>query len=234
MADSSTRLLRLLAALLVRGPHVPSVLGDLDESLRRDLERGLSLRRARWRYATNALGSAFALWRVRVRLPFPAPKRLYDHRRILWFEQLQQDVRYAGRSLRRTPVFAIAAILTLGLGIGANTALFTVTRGVLLKTLPVERPEHLVEIGCVNPDNPDDACRTHYPGFLMFHENTDVLSGVFAFAPTSDLAANIGGRSEVVEGLMVSANSFSVLGLAPYAGRLFSPADDEPGAPLSP
>src|SRR5918994_382487 len=87
-----------------------------------------------------------------------------------WLETLSQDVRYAARSLRRNPVFAIAAILTLGLGIGANTALFTVTRGVLMKTLPVHRPEELVEIGCINPRNPEDACRTHYPGFLLFRD----------------------------------------------------------------
>jgi hypothetical protein len=147
-----------------------------------------------------------------------------------WLEDFGKDVIYALRTLRRSPVFAFAAILTLGLGMGANSALMTVTRGVLASTLPVERPGELVELGCTNPRNADDACRLHYPGFLLFRGRTDILSGAFAFAPTGDLAAGIDGRTEVVSGLFLSANAYAVLGLAPHAGRLFVPNDDEPGA----
>ena len=161
-----------------------------------------------------------------------AQERFYESGRIIWLEQLRQDVRYALRTLRRSPVFAAAAILTLGLGIGGNAALLTVTRGVLTRTLPVERPDQLVEIGCINPRNPDDACRTHYPGFLLFRESSEVLSGVFAFAPTNDLAADIDGRAEVLTGLMLSGDAYSVLGMSPYKGRLLTAADDKLGAPL--
>ena len=203
-----------------------------DEDFRREVEAHLALERDRLidegvpvedaRYvAARAFGNTAA-----------ARERFYESRRILWLDHLRQDVRYATRALRRSPVFAAAAILTLGLAIGANTALFTVTRGVLLKTLPVERPEELVEIGCINPRNPEDACRTHYPGFLTFRAHADGPADIFAFAPTSDLAANIDGRAEVVGGLMLSGNAYAVLGINPQAGRLLTPADDEPGATL--
>jgi predicted permease len=156
----------------------------------------------------------------------------YDPNGPILASHVYQDMRYALRTIRRSPVFAAAVILTLALGIGANAALFTVTRGVLMRTLPVERPDELVEIGCINPNNPDDACRTHYPGFLLFRESTDVLSGAFAFAPTTDLVASIDGSSEIVTGLMVSANAYSVLGMSPHAGRLLGPADDRADAPM--
>jgi hypothetical protein len=138
-----------------------------------------------------------------------------------WVEDFRKDVLYALRTLRRSPVFACASILTLCLGMGASAALMTVTRGVLTRALPVERPDELVEVGCINPRNPEDACRIHYPGFLLFRDRTDILSGVFAFAPAGDLAAGIDGRTEVVSGLFLSANAYTVLGLAPHAGRLF-------------
>jgi len=150
-----------------------------------------------------------------------------------WLEKLWQDVRYAVRSSRRSPTFSAAAILTLGLGLGANAALFAITSAVLMNTLPVDRPDELVEIGCTNPRNPQDACRTHYPGFLLFRERPDILSGVFAFAPASELAAELDGRAEAVDAMFLSGNAYAVLGMAPVAGRLLTPADDAPGAPLA-
>jgi predicted permease len=150
-----------------------------------------------------------------------------------WLEELWQDVRYALRSSRRSPTFSAAAILTLGLGLGANAALFTITSAALMNTLPVQRPHELVEIGCTNPRNPQDACRTHYPGFLLFRERGDILSGVFAFAPAGELAADIDGRAEIVDAMFLSGDAYAVLGMSPVAGRLLTAADDAPGAPLA-
>jgi predicted permease len=155
-----------------------------------------------------------------------------DEQGLPVLDNLLQDVRYTLRQLHKAPVFAAAAILTLGLGIGANAALFTVTRAVLFKTLPVERPDQLVEIGCINPRNPEDACRTHYPGFLLLRGSTELLSGMFAWAPIDELAMNVDGRAEIVTGLMLSGNAYSVLGMSPFAGRLLTATDDEPGAPM--
>lgn len=172
----------------------------------------------------------------RARLEFGGLESVKDDcrqaRGLRLVDEAWQDLRYAGRSLRRTPLFAVCAILTLGFGIGANAALFSVTRAVVLDTLPVRQPEQLVEIGCINPNNPEEACRTHFPGYLMYREHTELLSGVFAFAPTPDLSASIDGRAEVVAGLMLSGNAFPVLDMSPRVGRLLTPVDDEIGAPL--
>jgi predicted permease len=205
--------------------------GRTDDDFRREIEAHLAIETDRLIAEGSSPDEAKQAAARKFGNVTTARERFYESRRIVWLEQLRQDVRYALRTFRRSPVFAAAAILTLGLGIGANTALLTVSRGVLMKRLPVERPDQLVEIGCINPRNPEDACRTHYPGFLMFRESSDVLSGVFAFAPTSDLAANIDGRAEMVTGLLLSGNAYSVLGMPPFEGRLLTPADDREGAP---
>ncbi len=155
-----------------------------------------------------------------------------DARSLRWLADLVSDGRYAARSFARSPGFTIVAILTLALGIGANTAMFTLVHRVLLGALPVTQPEQLVELGCVNTNEPQKVgCNVSYPAFRMFAEDTQVLSGLFAFAPLPDLNAVHDGRAELATALLTTGNVYTVLGVAPALGRLFNAADDDRSAP---
>lgn len=148
-------------------------------------------------------------------------------------EILRQDLKYAARSLRRAPAFSFACVLTLALGIGANTALFTIVRGVILSPLPVDQPEELVEFACFRVGAEGyDPCQTSYPGFRTFLEEQNSLTGVFGFASVGELNAVVGDRAELVRGLLVSGWAYNTLGVRPVAGRLLDVQDDAPGAPL--
>jgi predicted permease len=151
-----------------------------------------------------------------------------------WFADAVQDLRFALRTYFRMPVFAVTAVLTLALGIGVNTALFTIVRQVLFKSLPVSNPEELVEIDCnAGPGvtGGRGTCMHSYPAFRLLSERHDGLSGVFAFAPVPNgLIASFHGRRELITGQLASANIFDVLGVGPAAGRLLLGPDDRAGA----
>jgi macrolide transport system ATP-binding/permease protein len=159
---------------------------------------------------------------------------------------LWQDVKYAMRQLRKSPGFMITAVLTLALGIGANTAIFTLVNAVLLKNLPVADPKTLVRLGekndcCVGsggfPDNDSyslfptetyDLLRKNVPEF----EDLAAIQAGFEYRPIiarRDGAANI-ARS--MQGEFVSGNYFRTFGLSPVVGRMLTDADDVPGAPM--
>jgi predicted permease len=151
-----------------------------------------------------------------------------------WIDDAVRDAQFAVRTYVRVPVFALTAVLTLALGIGVNTALFSVIRQVLIKTLPVPNPEELVEIDCSSGPEATGGgnnCMHSYPAYQLLAERHDGLSGVFAFSPVpSGLVASARGKREVITGQLASANMFDVLGLHPAAGRLLVDSDDRPGA----
>ena len=156
-----------------------------------------------------------------------------DARSIRWLADLLADTRYAARSFVRSPGFTIVASLTLALGIGANTAIFTLVHRVLLNALPVSEPQQLVELGCINANESDKVgCNVTYPGFRMFRDENQVLSGVFSFAPLADLNAIHQDRAELATALLATGNMFDVLGVPPALGRLLTPTDDDQSAPL--
>jgi predicted permease len=157
-----------------------------------------------------------------------------DTRGLRWLGDASADIRYTVRQMRRHPGFALVAIGTLALGIGANTAMFTLVHRVLLDTLPVRSPESLVEVGCVDANKPDDVgCETSYPGFVMFRDENDVLSGLFAFAPLSDLNVVHDGHAELATAILASGDMYDILGVSPASGRLLTTSDDTPGAPMA-
>ena len=173
----------------------------------------------------------------RARIEFGSVERYREEARehlgVLLFDELQRDVRYAARALRRTPAFTGAAVLTLALAIGVNTALFTLVRQVLLKTLPVVRPHELVQITCASGPRGSSGCMPSYPTFSMLSDQHPGLTGVFAFSPVpSGIVARVDGRRQIITGEMTSGNTFDILGVAPAAGRLLQPTDDRLGAPL--
>ncbi len=141
-----------------------------------------------------------------------------------------QDLRYATRTLLRSPGFASAAVISLGLGIGANTAIFTLTNAVFLHSLPVRDPSRLVELYTV-----DHATRTaapnlsrtpmSYPNFIDFREKNQVFSAMAAF--TQGGATLSGFGKPIQQALfLTSANYFDVLGVRPIAGRAFRADED--------
>jgi predicted permease len=143
---------------------------------------------------------------------------------------LIQDIRYDLRMLRRSPGFTAAVVLTLALGIGANTAIFSVINAVLLKTLPVQDPEQLVVLGNADDAGGRERPAFSYPMFKDLQERNHVFAGLFA---RDGVTLNMSARdqTERVSGELVSGNFFSVLGVKPYLGRLLSEEDDKtPGA----
>jgi predicted permease len=158
--------------------------------------------------------------------------------------QLLQDIRYALRQLRKSPGFTLTAVITLALGIGANTAIFTLVHGILLRSLPVTDPSQLYRIGdnddcCVEGGFPGDASDTG--DFTIF--STDLYQYLRDSAPEFEqLAAVQAGQwgwsvrrgnapAKSLHGEFVSGNFFSTLGLGAYVGRVFSDADDTPSSP---
>ena len=148
---------------------------------------------------------------------------------------LFQDVRYGFRMLAKSSAFTAIAVLTLALGIGANTAIFTFVNALLLKSLPVKSPQELVVVGDptrVN-DRQNGTPETNffsYPLYRELRDNNDVFSGLLAAGTQHYLqvdASAVGGASdEVIAGRLVSGNYFSVLGVDAAAGRLLTTSDD--------
>ena len=136
---------------------------------------------------------------------------------------LWQDLRYGTRMLIRNPGFTVAAALSLALGIGANTAIFSLIDVVLLKMLPVERPGQLYFINNVGARGGGGA--PPYPCYERFRDQTRYFSGIAAFSP-DDPRLDIDGQVEQVKGQFVSGNYFELLGVTTVIGRPIGPADD--------
>src|SRR5579864_165795 len=147
---------------------------------------------------------------------------------------LSQDIRYAVRQFRRNPGFTLVAILTLALGNGANTSVFTVLNGLLLKMLPVKDPQQLVVIGDPTQasSRSNGTPRTEifsYPLYKELRDRNAVFSGVCAAATDHHIEVDPGTSQfpdQKIDGRMVSGNYFTVLGMQPAAGRLLADADD--------
>jgi putative ABC transport system permease protein len=155
---------------------------------------------------------------------------LAEDSRAVWIwpflETLAQDTRYALRTLRANPGFAATAVLSLALGIGANTAIFSILNAVMLRSLPVEDPQRLVQLGSPRPEanRPLRVSFTN-PIWEQVRDHQQAFSGTLAYSTDRfDLAA--GGESHFVEGLWVSGDYFRVLGVPALRGRVFTPDDD--------
>src|SRR5208283_499839 len=145
--------------------------------------------------------------------------------------KLPDDLRYAVRSLLKSPVFLLVGVLSLALGIGANTAVFTLLDQVLLELLPVNNPQQLVQLkenGEFYGSNTGDNALS-YPIYQDFSAQNRVFSGMFC-SSQSPMSATFENRSERALGELVSGTYFPVMGLRPALGRLFtSEVDGAPG-----
>jgi len=148
-----------------------------------------------------------------------------DTRGLAFFESLWQDVHYATRTLRKSAGFTAIAVLTLALGIGANTTIFTLTYAVILKSLPVPNPQQLVRYTFRNGDQDLGLSGPVYDS-LRKHETSveDILGW-----NTTEFSVKTNGAVASVQGALASSNAFQVLELQPLMGRTFSDKDDVPG-----
>jgi putative ABC transport system permease protein len=148
-----------------------------------------------------------------------------------WLDSLFQDLRYGARMLRKNPGFTATAVLTLALGIGANTAIFTVVNAVLLRPLPYPEPEKIVTLGMeYGPGRFSDAVESQQ--YIYWRDRTQSLNApaaVFGSMGGFNLVAN--GRAVHVRGSKVTRQFFSAVGVQPMLGRGFSEEDDRPGGP---
>jgi predicted permease len=155
------------------------------------------------------------------------------------------DLKHTLRQLRRSPGFTLTAVLTLALGIGATTAIFTLVHAVLLRSLPVQNPSTLLRVGdneqcCMNGGLPDyeeplyDWSLFSYPQYQQFRDHTPGFASLAAFESNDhEMAVRRTGSDQPAQpwySEFVSGNSFDTLGLRPYAGRLLRPSDDVQGA----
>jgi predicted permease len=216
---------------------------DLDDELRFHIEHaveaniaaGMPPEEAR-RQAAIAFGAAQA-----------AREQCHQARPGAFFEILWQDLRYAARMLAKTPGFTAIAIVSLALGIGANTAIFTVAKKVLFDTLAVHDPAQLRLLSWIGGrDQPmsstwgayDDApaggktgTTFSYPVIEQLRKVPNVFTDLIAFKDLHQLNVTVDGHPEILQGELDSGNAFSALGIEPILGRAILPADDAgPGA----
>lgn len=209
---------------------------ELDEEMRHHLalsaearvEGGVALDEARFA-AQRELGNAL---------------RLREESRDMWgwtlFETLVQDLRYGLRQLQRAPGLTAVIVLSLALGIGANTAIFSVINAVMLRMLPVQEPERLAQIGFTGKHSGESFVGESfsYPMFKELRQQNQVFTDISAFDYWDSFDAypenaGSGGTGEPVKGQLVSANFFSLLGVNALIGRTFAP-DEETGAGAHP
>jgi macrolide transport system ATP-binding/permease protein len=215
---------------------------ELQEEIDAHLRMAIADRVARGQSPSEAKMSALR--------EFGSAPMIADVTREQWgwlrLELLVQDIRYALRQLRRTPGFTVTVLLTLALGIGANSAIFTLVNAILLRNLPVTDPKSLIRIGdrndcCISDQWSDTgdyslfATDTYY----LFKKNLpefEQLAATASFYGGGPLTVRRAGPDTVAKsmvGTFVSGNYFQVFGLSPVAGRLFMDADDRKGGPVT-
>ncbi|HEX8926025.1 MAG TPA: ABC transporter permease, partial [Terriglobales bacterium] len=168
-----------------------------------------------------------------------AKERFYLRSRVQWLDSIGRDLRYGLRSLLHNPGFALTAILTLALGIGANTAVFSVMNAVLLRALPVADPTRLVYLRPSNAPHGTGTINSRetlsYTVYETLRDQHPGLSNVIAYVPLSGskVAVRYGSQPEEAEGDMVSGTFFSGLGVKLPHGRAFTEQDEKDHAPIT-
>jgi predicted permease len=202
---------------------------ELDEELRHHIERqteqnirlGMNPEEARYA-ARKAFGGVEQ-----------AKERSRDARGVRWIEEFWQDLRYGARMLAKNPGFTLTAGATLALGIGANTAIFSVVNAVLLRELPYREPHRLVMVWADRPQAQAQVGLADFPvsaaDFVDWREQNQVFEQMAALT-TQPINLTGAGEPELVGAVRASATLFSLLGVNAVLGRTFQPAEDQPGS----
>jgi predicted permease len=205
---------------IFRAKSMDTVLGEelqyhLDRQIEKHIQAGVPIEEAR----------------RRVRLDFGGATQIAeecrDARGTHTFEALRQDLRYAFRTLRKNSGFTCVALITLALAIGANTAIFSVVYGTLLRPLPYADPDRLIVLNETHPRI--GTISVSYLNFLDWREQNHVFSGM---AVVAGVGYNMSGiaQPETISGQAISSNFLSLMGVHPMLGRDFDPSEDKPGA----
>jgi macrolide transport system ATP-binding/permease protein len=158
----------------------------------------------------------------------PEPAILGTNRRTNMIADLWQDLRFGSRMLRKQPGFTLITVLTLALGIGANTAIFSLVDKVLIRKLPVEEPDRLVVVSASRGQGVSTT--SNYPDFVDYRDRNEVFEGLVCYYQRA-LTLSEGGQAERIQGMIVSGNYFTALRVQPALGRGFMPEEDKaPGA----
>ncbi|HEX5875408.1 MAG TPA: ABC transporter permease, partial [Pyrinomonadaceae bacterium] len=198
-----------------------AVLHDIDEELRAHLEMEIEANREMGMTPDEArLTAAKSFGNVG-----SVRDLAYEVRGGGFMETVWQDLRYSGRMLLKHPGFTIIAVLTLALGIGANTAIFSIVNAVLLRPFPYHAPEQLVTLGEFAP-----RASVSYPNFVDWRAQSTLFESVSAVRSNESYNFTGAGEPERLQGRLVSAGFFSLLGVKPVLGRDFVTEDDHAGA----
>ncbi len=200
------------------GDFEAELAAHMEMAVEDNLRKGMSLREAR-RVAGLQFGSRLS-----------ALEGAREQRGLPWLESFFQDLSYAFRGMRKSPAFTSVVVLTLALGIGANTALFSLVEAVLLRPLPVRDPSNLyflVNAGAKGPNGSPP-----YECYELFRDKTHSFQSMAAFT-ADNLTVNISGQVEQVWGESVSGSYFDVLGVRPALGRVLTAADDRMQPPVA-
>jgi predicted permease len=207
----------------------------LDQQIAESLALGMGLEEARYA-AMRTFGN-----------PTVLKEEARDTWGWAWLEQIVSDLRYALRQLSRSPGFTVAVVLSLALGIGANTAIFSLIDAVMLKMLPVKSPKRLVLLNWVCPkrpaamavqsgyvDNSETGWRSPsfaYPSFEEFRAQNHAFASIFGFTPLSNATVNIDGQAGLGGGELVTGDYFTGLGVSPILGRTINDEDEKASSP---
>lgn len=249
-------LLRLRARLRALFRH-----DAVADEIREELEFHLRMRTTEYERAGETPVQAARHARERVGNLTVLQDRGYDVRGGGFMETVMQDLQYGLRTIRRSPALAFVVVLSLALGIGANTAIFSLIRTVMFRSLPISRPEDLRLFGWYGEKSPSDLHQSGngglremalkvpiaelqrgsrslaYPFFQALERRTDVFDSVFAFVPLGSGHENttvvVDNSADRVDGEMVSGTFFTALGVHPIAGRLLTSDDDRATAQVA-
>ncbi|MFL6530489.1 MAG: ADOP family duplicated permease [Chthoniobacterales bacterium] len=238
MPDFRAEIRARLAGLQLSPAREAEIADELAQHLEDEYEQALSRGASEEEAQRSVLSDLNApdllgrgLKQVERRVP-QNPVPMGTSRKSNMFGDLTQDVRYGVRMLAKNPAFTAIAVLALALGIGANTAIFSVVNTILLRPLPYKNPDQLVVIW-------ENATHLGFPkntpspaNFLDWQQQATVFSGMAAFAEKSFNLTGV-GEPERLDGRRVSANLFDLLGVKPIIGRTFVPEEDQPGTKVA-
>jgi predicted permease len=192
-----------------------------DQDFRREIDAHIALETDRLIAEGLTADQAHAAARRAFGNVTTAAERYYESRRQVWLIDLGRDVRYGLRLLARHPGFTVVAVLTLALGIGANTAIFSLVNSVMLRPLPVRDPGRLAIVGGIGRG---------FPAWEQLRHQEDRFESVAAWG-SSQFDLSSGGETQWVDGLWSSGSFFDTLGVPAAIGRTLIDADDRPGSP---